>query len=271
MTRAANTANSTKTAYEGSVLVRALERGGRNPHLKGHIQEVMVKDLRNARNLFNGQTTELTKSTTAKCVDLVTTRAGRVVERIQVKDVTSQSGIDKLVKQVADGKYRSARLEGSPETARLFNEAAEKAGLSKRMASTGVSTDTTTSLAQRAGATGSGSVGGALLNAAKSGGGVGAAVSGGISAVKGVVDLINGEREVGEVLVDVACDAAKGGAVGAASGVAASGAGMATAAVLATVGVEAGILATTATIAAPVVAAVAVGYLVTEAWDWLFD
>jgi len=90
-----------KTAYEGTVIARAMERAGRNPHLKGHIHEVLVKDAHNARNLLtmNGASTSLTKSTTAGTVDLVSTKGGKVIGRIQVKDVTSKAGINKLVKQ----------------------------------------------------------------------------------------------------------------------------------------------------------------------------
>ncbi|QLP99323.1 MAG: hypothetical protein HZY78_02605 [Burkholderiaceae bacterium] len=97
------------------VIGRALGRAGANPHLKGHIQEIFVQDGCNLRHLrtLSGARTELTRSTTASTVDLVTTKSGRVIERIQVKDVTSQAGIDKLVKQCADGKYRSAKLVGS--------------------------------------------------------------------------------------------------------------------------------------------------------------
>ena len=64
-----------KTAYESSVIARAMQRAGANPHLKGHIHEVLIKDARNARHLLsmNGATTEMTKSTTAGTVDLVTT------------------------------------------------------------------------------------------------------------------------------------------------------------------------------------------------------
>ena len=51
--------------------------------------------------------------------------------------------------------------------AQAFNKAAEKAGISKRMTSTGVSSKSTESLAQRAGATGSGSLGSAMGQADK--------------------------------------------------------------------------------------------------------
>lgn len=271
MSKSTTSTIAIKTAYEGSVIARAAERAGRNPHIKGHIHEVLVKDARNLRNVFNGAHTELTKSTTARCVDMVTTKGGKVIERIQVKDVTSTAGVRKLVDQVASGKYRSVQLVGSEETTEMVNAALKKAGLSKRMMSTGVSSDTTTSLAQRAGAVGSGTLGGAVLTAAKTGGVAGAAIGGGIELVKGVNDLLKGEREFGEVAMDVGKSAAKGGVSGAAASAAATGAGAATAAGLAMIGAEAGLLATSATIGLPIVAAIAVGWGATKVWDWLSD
>jgi len=261
-----------KHGYEQSVIYRAMQRAGANPHLKGHIHEVLVQDMRNARNLITGSgaTTQLTKSTTATTVDLVTTKGGKVIERIQVKDVTSKSGIDKLVKQCAEGKYRSAQLVGSEETAQAFNKAAEKAGISKRMTSTGVSSKTTESLAQRAGATGSGSLGSAIGQAAKSGGVAGAVVGGGIELVKECIDLAKGTAEPMEVAGRVVKASAKGGVSGAAAGAAATAAGAGAAAVVSALGMT-GVAASAVTIAAPVAAAVGVGYLATKAFDGICD
>lgn len=261
-----------KTAYEGTVIARAMERGGHNPMLKGHIHEVLVKDARNVRNLltFNGASTELTKSTTAGTVDLVTTKGGKVIERIQVKDVTSKAGIDKLVKQCADGKYRSAQLVGSKESAQAFNKAAQKAGISKRMTSTGVSSKSTTSLAQRAGATGSGSLGSAVGQAAKAGGAAGAIIGGGVAAVKGCIDLMDGRADVVEVAGTVVKASAKGGLSGAAAGAAATATGAGGVAVAAGLGMT-GLTAATVTIGAPIAAAVGVGYAVSKVFDFFFD
>ncbi|WP_374326925.1 hypothetical protein [Azonexus sp.] len=261
-----------KTAYEGTVIARALDRAGRNPHLKGHIHEILVKDGRNARNLLslNGASTELTKSTTAGTVDLVTTRGGKVIERIQVKDVTSQSGIDKLVRQCADGKYRSAKLVGSEESAQAFNNAAEKAGISKRMSSTGISSRSTESLAQRAGANGSGTLSSAMGQAAKAGGTAGAIIGGGVAVVKGCLDLMDGRASAGEVAGTVVKASAKGGVSGAAAGAAATAAGAGATAVVTTLGVT-GLTASAATVGLPLLAAVVVGYVASEAFDGVCD
>ena len=255
-----------KTAYEGSVIARAMQRAGNNPHLKGHIHEVLIQDSRNVRNLFNGARTELTKSTTASTVDLVTMRGGKVIERIQVKDVTSQSGINKLVKQCADGKYRSAKLIGSEESTQLFNKAAEKAGISKRMTSSGVSSKTSTSLAQRAGAAGSGTLGSAMAQAARSGGAAGAVIGAGVEAVRSVVDWSNGDADGLEVAGRVTKAAAKGGVSGAAAGAAATAAGAGAAAAVTALGVTGG-AAVVATVGAPLLVAVGVGYVASEVFD----
>lgn len=269
---AGHSAVVTKTAYEATVIARAVGRAGANPHLKGHIHEILVQDSRNARSLLtlNGTTTNLTKSTTAGTVDLVTTKGGKVIERIQVKDVTSQSGINKLVKQCADGKYRSAKLVGSEESAKAFNKAAEKAGISKRMTSTGVSSKSTESLAQRAGATGSGTLGSAMSQAAKAGGTAGAIIGGGVAAVKGCIDLANGKADVAEVAGTVVKAGAKGGVSGAAAGAAATAAGAGAAATVAALGMT-GVAATVVTVGAPLAVAVGVGYVASEAFDWFCD
>lgn len=261
-----------KTAYESSVIARAMQRAGNNPHLKGHIHEVLIQDARNVRNLLsmNGASTQLTKSTTAGTVDLVTTRGGKVIERIQVKDVTSNSGINKLVKQCADGKYRSAKLIGSDETAQMFNKAAEKAGISKRMSSSGVSSKTSTSLAQRAGAAGSGTLGSAMAQAARSGGAAGAVIGAGVEAVRGVVDWSNGDADGLEVAGRVTKAAAKGGVSGAAAGAAATAAGAGAAAAVTALGVTGG-AAVVATVGAPLLVAVGVGYVASEVFDGVCD
>jgi len=269
---AGHSAVVSKTAYEGTVIARAMERAGHNPHLKGHLHEVLVKDARNVRNLLtlNGASTELTKNTTAGTVDLVTTKGGKVIERLQVKDVTSQAGIDKLVKQCADGKYRSAQLVGSKESTQAFNKAAERAGISKRMTSTGVSSKSTESLAQRAGATGSGSLGSAMGQAAKAGGAAGAIIGGGVAAVKGCIDLIDGRADAVEVAGTVVKASAKGGVSGAAAGAAATATGAGAVAAVSALGVT-GMAATAVTICAPFAVAVGVGYAVSEIFDWIFD
>lgn len=261
---------STKTGYETSVIKRAVDRAGSNPHLKGHIHEIMVKDAKNVRNLLNGSRTELTKSTTAKTVDLVTKNGGKVVERLQLKDTLSKSGVDKTVKQVLKGQYRSTQLVGTEETTKLVNQALEKAGSAKRMTSSGVSSNTTTTLAQRAGASGSGTLTKAVLQSAKSGGALGAGISVGVELASGVAGLVSGERDFGDVAVATAKAGAKGYATGAAAGAAVTAAGP-TIAVASAAVASYGVAASVVTFAAPVVVAVGIGWAVSSLFDSIFD
>lgn len=270
MSKSSNAANTTKAVYESSVIHRAMDRAGNNPHLKGHIHEVLAKDGKNLRGLFTGQSTHLTKSTTASTVDLVGKQGNKIVERLQLKDTVSPSSVNKLVRQVKAGKYHTAKLVGTDETSKLVNRAFEKAGVAKRMSSSGISSKTTTTLAQRAGVSGSGSIGSAIAQSAKSGGTFGAAVSAGFETIKGVSDLIDGKRDVVEVGASIAKAGAKGYVTGAAASAAATTAGATVATGLAGVGAT-GVLATAATFAAPAVAVIAVGYLVGEIFDSIFD
>jgi len=266
------TATATKTAYEGTVIVRALSRAGRNKNLKGHIHEYMLSDAKNVQNVFSGQQTTLTRSTTAEAVDMVTISGRKVVERLQAKDALSPAYIAKIRGQVASGKLRSVQLVGTEETTNLVNPVLEKAGLAKRMTSSGVSSKTTTSLAQRAGATGAGTLSEAALTAAKSGGVAGAVVGAGIEVVSGVIDLIDGKRDFGDVALTTAKGAAKGYASGATAGAVATASGAAVSVGLTAAGIAAGTAtATVATFALPLIAAAGAGYVICEVFDWIFD
>jgi len=250
-----------KTAYEETVMARAIDRAGANPHLKGHIHEVLTADRKNIGNLFNGRLTQLTKNVNASTVDLVTTQGRKVVERLQLKDTISPHSINKLVNQVANGKYQSAQLVGTKETTQLVNAALEKAGLAKRMTSSGISSKTTTTLAQRAGASGSGTLSKAVMSSAKSGGIFGAGIAAGIEAISGTVDMINGKRDAGEVVRSTVKAGAKGGISVAAT----------SAIVTAAEATYFGTVLVAAPIAAPLVIASAVCWVVSELFDAIVD
>jgi hypothetical protein len=138
------------------------------------------------------------------------------------------------------------------------------------MTSTGVSSKSTESLAQRAGATGSGSLGSAIGQAAKAGGAVGAIIGGGVAAVQGCIDLIDGRTDAVEVVGTVVKATAKGGASGAAAGAAATAAGSGAAAAVSALGMT-GMAATVVTVGAPLAVAIGVGYVVSEIFDCIFD
>ncbi len=94
---------------EASVMKRMHGRSGAYTPSgsKGIAHEIMANDWANLNNLLKPDTvTWLTKSSNAPQVDAVTMKGGKVLERIQYKDTTSPSGVQKTVKQVASGKYR---------------------------------------------------------------------------------------------------------------------------------------------------------------------
>lgn len=136
----------TRECYEQSVMTRMTGRAG-SATVKGapgNALEILANDKRNISNALKPETvTKLTKSSTAHQVDAVTTKAGKVVERIQYKDTVSNAGVQKTLKQVTSGKYRQAQLYGTKEAAEKFNAAAKANNVAKNMKSTGISHNTT--------------------------------------------------------------------------------------------------------------------------------
>ncbi len=284
-TRNATTSSAAQSTYEAKVIAESVERVGGCPQIKGTIHEIIFRDSINCNpfRLANGETARLVSDTTAKSVDLVVMKGGRVVERIQLKDAAKS--VDDLIRQINSGQYASSRIKVTPETLEALQGHLGKLCGSKSIESSGISSGYTEHLGRRAGAkaypgAGSVTVGlkSACMNAAKSGGVMGGSVGVGIAVVGGAMDLIEGRKDVGEVAMDVA----KGGAVGVASGAAASVAATTTGALaggaiatgVATAGLT-GVAATVAVAAAPVIVAAAVGYFVADVvndiWSSIFD
>jgi hypothetical protein len=138
-----------ETYWDAAAKVAA-ERVGRGAQIKGVVHEVALRDGRNLTldALVSGQRAQLVKATNARTVDVVTLRAdGRVLERIQAKDLTSESGLRDLRVRLGEGQYRSARLVGTEETTEAWNATSP----AKAMSSSGVSSETTTRAAHNAG------------------------------------------------------------------------------------------------------------------------
>ena len=110
---------------------------------------------------------------------------------------------------------------------------------------------------------------GALGSVAKSGGIAGAAFGAGIEAVSSISDVIDGKKDVGDAVIDVAGAGIKGGITGAASAAAGSAAaGVAGAAITAVAGTAAtGFAVAAAPVAIGFVAATAVGSFVSSLFD----
>ena len=252
-----------REGYEGSVMARMAGRAGAySPKgAAGNALEIMANDKANLSNILKPDTvTKLTKSSTATQVDAVTTKAGKVVERIQYKDTVSPAGVQKTLNQVKAGKYQQAQLRGTIEATEKYNAAAKASGVSKTMKSTGISHDTT----QR--------VGDKFTKQPIKAASLGDAVKGSTAVAVGLTTAIevgksiaNGDS-VGECTSHVVSKGAESALSAAAATVAAE----------ATAGAVGGLLATSAIpVAGPVIAgigaALLVGNAVGELTDGIFD
>ena len=192
----------------------AIQRVGRGSQLKGVIHEVAIREKRNLTldALLSGNRTSVTRSPNAKTVDLVTTRNGRVVERIQAKDCISDSCASNVQGRVTNGQYRTARLVGTRETVENF----KAAGVTKRAHSSGVSSRSTTRAADNAGAKVPNK--NLLMNNALDiagcvgkAGVTGAALAAGAEALGSFRDLRTGAIDGGEYVERIASTGAKAG------------------------------------------------------------
>jgi hypothetical protein len=263
-----NAGNAGKHIYEASVKVRALQNAGGCNNLNGHILEIMGADKTNL-NPFNGLHETLVKSRTAHAVDSIVTKGGKIVQRVQYKDTAKSIG--DTVRRVKNGQYNSVTLKGTSETAKAFNRYAEKHGIAKRMQDTGISSETTKSLARSCGAAKQVSLARAAGMAAKSGGIVGGVVSGGFSVIGNTIALANGEIDAEEALGCIAKDTAGGALSGAGSAAAATVTGSAVASAVAGTALAGTALGTACVVAVPVVAALGVGCAISAIWNAIWD
>ena len=194
----------------------------------------------------------------------IVTDGKKIVQRIQYKD-TPQS-ISKTIQQVKSGQYNSVTLKGTSETAEAFNKLAQKIGLCKQMQDTGISSDTTKTIAKSCGSAKDYSMLKAVKHSAKGGAVAGAVVSAGISAVTNAIEYSNGDKTLKQAATEVAVDTAGGTGAGAAAASAATFAGSAVATGLAVAGVT-GLAATTATVTIPIAVAVGTAYGVSYVWE----
>ena len=208
-----------REGYEASVVHRMTGRAGASTikGAPGNALEIMANDKRNMKNLLKPDTvTKLTKSSTATQVDAVTTKSGKVIERIQYKDTVSPSGVRKTVNQVKSGKYQQAQLWGTKEAAKQYNDMAKAEGISKKMHSTGISHNST----QRVGdkftkqPIKAASLGDAVKNST--------AIAVGITAATEVVKSVANGDSVGECTANVVSKGAESAVTASAAAVAAA-------------------------------------------------
>lgn len=187
-----NTAGDFATAvtegYDYSVASRMAGRAGSRSPLggKGNAFEIMYGDQKNAGNLLKpGTSTRLTNSSTATQADLVTTKGGSIIERIQCKDTPSIKGTADTVKRVQSGQYRSTQLVGTSESTAAYNAKAHSAGVSKVMKDSGISTKDTSRISNKFNGVSSGT---GIANATKASAKLGGVVGGGVAAIESIAN-----------------------------------------------------------------------------------
>lgn len=129
----------------------ALERCPNPCGAKGVVFESLLKDKLNLLHFFDKDFNACINTIqNDSCADIyIKDSVGNIIKSIQCKDTTSKSGISQLIKQVEDGKYSNTTLIGTKECAKLFNKAAADNGLEIRMANSGISTKTTSQVADQ--------------------------------------------------------------------------------------------------------------------------
>ena len=143
-----------ENAYEASVIARMSGRAGAATAggAKGISFEIIYSDIKNVfGNLKNGYKTKLSASSIDSLADLVTVnKKGEVVQLVQCKDGTSVTQIGKVIEQASSGKYASAEIVGTKEFSYLYNKQAAAKGVAQRATDSGISTKTTTRVANKA-------------------------------------------------------------------------------------------------------------------------
>lgn len=267
-----STVATVREAYESKVGLEAVSRAGHNPHLKGIVHEILVKDRINFNptNILNGTKATMAKSSTAVRDDILLKQGGEIVKRMQLKD--TPGSITKTVQQVSNGKYTGTNLLGTKETVKAYNAAIEKAAtkgvtVTQKMSNSGISSSDTARIATKTLGNSAGKLTtGSVAKVAGSSGVIGGAISGGIELVSSGVKLANGEINGEEFVGNVTKETVGGGLAAAGGSAAATAAAAGAATLLATTAAPVWIPA-----AIGIGAAVAVGSGIKCLWDSLWD
>lgn len=205
-------ASQAEHIYETSVGRRAVLRAGKNPNLKGHINEIVTCDRYNANpvNILKGRKAMLTKSPTAMRDDIVIMQKSQVVKRMQLKD--TPKGIGKTIRQVESGHYKGTNLMGTKETTKIYaQKTANNPSVTQKMTSNHISSGSNERIAKKMLGGGIRQSGKEIIKGGGKAGMAGAALSGGIEMAKGVNRVKKGEDTMRNVMKSTAKESAIGG------------------------------------------------------------
>ena len=139
------------------------------------------------------------------------------------------------------------------------------------MQDTGISGRTTKALGRACGSCKSVPLSKAVAWSAKSGGIWGGAISGGVSAVTNIIDVVNGDKDGWEAAGCIAKDTTGGALSGAGAAAAATATGGVVAAGIAGTALAGTALGTACVVCAPAAIAIGVGWGISKVWNAIWD
>ncbi len=149
--RKTNYAGKARETYYDFVGKEATKRVGKCPQIKGAVHEIILRDKINLtpKNMLNGKSCRLTKSTRSTSSDMVIMKGKKITSRIQAKDLTNSSSINDFKRKIESKQYKNSKIMVTEETKELLKKAKFKSG--KSISSSGISSKTTTRIADNQG------------------------------------------------------------------------------------------------------------------------
>ena len=196
-------ANAGQNAFDTFIVYQMEGRAGASTAsgAKGIAFEVIETKIYNLLHLFDGNKAKLSPSSTDPEADIqIFNKLGELIKQIQCKDGTSDSQIQKTIDSIKSGKYSESELVGTKEFAEAYNAKAAKQGVAKMAENSGVSTGTTSRIADKA--VGAIPTGIDLIKSTVKMSGIGALVGGMISTAESIINEDDLPTAAGNITTD---------------------------------------------------------------------
>lgn len=187
-TAAVAAATAAQSAFDTVMLYQMEGRAGAATATgaKGIALEAILKTKYNVLHLFDSTKAMFSPSSTDPEADLlIVDKVKGLIKKIQCKDGTSTSQISKTLERISNGQYSESELVGTKEFAEAYNAKAANQGIAKMAENSGISTGTTSRIADKA--IGSIPTGMELAKSTLKMSGYGAALGGLISTAESVI------------------------------------------------------------------------------------
>lgn len=145
--------NAAQDTFDTFILYQMEGRAGAatGTGAKGIAFEAIMKIKYNVLHLFDGTKAIFSPSSTDPEADLlIIDKAKSVIKKIQCKDGISASQLNKTIDRIRNGQYSESELVGTTEFAEIYNAKAVSQGSAKLAVDSGISTETTNRIANKA-------------------------------------------------------------------------------------------------------------------------